>query len=383
MADDPKAGETSVVPAATPAPPATPDASQMVEDKHREALVAAVSDGTVGKLPPLDPAPAPEPAPKPPEVEAPLAGPPATEPAPELDDDLVEPELTEDDLRHMERVKHAFASVRGKLRSAKEAAQFGSLIKRMGESAGVPPEVLANWVDLGARLNVGDASALDDLGRILGPQKLRISKMDEAPPPPPAPATPPPPAPADRFKTLAETLYNEEFKAEVDSFALAEDLARAKAEKLARRLLASQPSPSPAPSAPSQPIPVQQPPPAPQAVGPSPLEQAAMAEVAATLDRYATKIPKFREEVLPEVTKVIQQQRATSKTPPNPLRFVAEVQDAIRQVQAARAAKAQPKPAATPTGLQPTTIAKPQSAKAPDAMRQELLEKIQNGTLLS
>jgi hypothetical protein len=331
--DDPKipVPETPSTPqgAIDPAPPAEQEKPK--DDSYKEAIVREMLTGEPAAEPP-----APEPAkPPPPEqpkaedkpTEPPPAEPAKAEPVAATDEDA-EPELPDD---ADDRAKHAFVSLRGKYKKAKEDANFGRLVTKMGVDAGIQPEQMATWVGLAARLNRGDMTAAQELDGLL--QRFR-------PPAPPAPAPVAPPAPVIAPE---EKLYTERFKPLVDSL----DITEVAARKLAKDLAAQMAPPAPAPSQPH--IATHQVPQPQQQLFADPVAVEAYKEVAALEQQYKAKVPNWKD-IEPAILAEIRDRYANIP----PIRWLSTYEEIVRKHQASRAAPPAKAPVSTGPSLKPS-----------------------------
>ena len=311
--------------------------------------------GTVPDDPPPVTPPEPDAAapPKPAEppkapVEPPVAGAPPKAPEPPkqpdpparhpFDEDDDPP--TDDIAPQYTKIREGFEKLRGKLRKAREDGNFGKLIQGAADRGKLTKEALAKWVDIGARLNVDDPAAIAEF-------QAMAQRMGLIPPPaaaPPAPAAPPP---VDA-KALADQIYAEDYAEDVKTFQISEEVARAKATKVANRLALSR---SPQTSPPPAPAPTQLP--APQQPMQSPLHQEALQAVNRMEAELAAKIPDWGTKLQPLVLAEIKARRARDGGI-SPVYWVSDFTDAVNKVRAQLAPPAAPPPVKVEQTLAPS-----------------------------
>ena len=340
----------------TPTQPAEKQIPQFVTD-----MVASLTKGNAPEIP--DPVPAKEEPPKPdptkqdPPAEKPTATKPdpakpepgkQDPPKPEAKAETKAPENTrhphdeeddptgEDIAPQYTKIRKDFEKMREKLRKAREDGQYGRLLASTAARAKMTPEAIAKFVDLGARLNLNDPAAVEEF-RQLG-EYLGITPRQAAQPP----AQPAQPSPQDaedaRLKQVADTIYAEDYKDDVASYLMSEEVARAKALKAAKRIALSQPQPRQ-----QQAPPAQQPGQPPQArlPGMSPLEAEGAAAVARMDAEYAQKIPDWSTKIRPLVQQEVQARRAKDGGI-SPVYWVTDLADAVNTVRARLAPPAEP-----------------------------------------
>lgn len=327
---DPSASqtETAAPPVASPAtPPAPPEAPK---SDFKAEVVKDILEG-------FPDAPAEKPSSPGPVAEPPPA--PAAKPAPNPFDDPDDPSADEIDPK-LTKIRGGFEKLREKLRSAREEGQFGRLLVQSAKKAGIPPEAMAWWINLGARANTGDPAAVAELHAFT--QRLGSPVPPTAPAAPAAPAVPAPSA----VDAEAERIYREQYADEVKALELTEDGARRLARRQAER---SAPAAAPAPAlshpVPPQPAPRQQP-------QMDPLEGAAIAELNSMELQYSKTVPDFAAVKAEALKRIEEQARASGPVPP--IRWPTQFASVVRQVQAERA-QAATKVAPPAASLRPTT----------------------------
>lgn len=336
-----------VTTAAAPAEGAPTPTTPAEKPDFMAGIVADLAKGNAPEVP--DPVPATsaeppkteQPASKPeaakaepPKQEKQPAAPTEAPPAPATDQSTRHPFDDDDDPKgdidpKFTKIRQDFEKMREKLRKAREDGNYGRLLAQTAARAKMTPEAVAKLVDMGARINMGDAAAVEEfkaLGRAIG-------AFPAATTPPPAPAAPAAPAQPDetRIKAIADTIYGEDYADDVKSYLISEDVARAKALKAAKRIALSQP-PTPPPQ--SQPRQEQIPQ---NAAGPlpgvSPLEFEGMQAVSKLDAEYAQKIPDWTTKVRPLVQAEIKARRARDGGI-SPVYWVADLADAVNTVRA-------------------------------------------------
>jgi hypothetical protein len=172
----------------------------------------------------------------------------------------------------------------------RQDAAFGSTLVKMAKDGNMTPDQLAWWNALGVRANMGDPQAIQEMAGVL--QGLGWKPPQSAPP-------------VDTgVDAVAEKIYKEVFSDDVKALNIDEDLAKAKARKLAERELAGR-TPQPHPPQPVQQYqpPVQTPQPQPQRQA-DPLASAVAQSLHERQQRFAASIPDF-DKVNAEVVKRI------------------------------------------------------------------------------
>lgn len=172
----------------------------------------------------------------------------------------------------------------------RQDAAFGSTLVKMAKDGNMSPDQLAWWNALGVRANMGDPQAIQEMAGVL--QGLGWK--------PPQPAQ----SPVDMVDTLTEKIYQDVFSDDVKALNIDEDLAKAKARKLAEREVAGR-TPQPPPPQPVQQYqpPVQTPQPQPQRHA-DPLASAVAQSLHERQQRFAASIPDF-DKINAEVVKRI------------------------------------------------------------------------------
>lgn len=189
-----------------------------------------------------------------------------------------------------EKIGKRLDRLREKNAALRQDAAFGSTLVKMAKDGNMSPDQLAWWNALGVRANMGDPQAIQEMAGVL--QGLGWK--------PPQPAQ----SPVDMVDTLTEKIYQDVFSDDVKALNIDEDLAKAKARKLAEREVAGR-TPQPPPPQPAQQYqpPAQTPQPQPQRQV-DPLASAVAQSLHERQQRFAASIPDF-DKVNAEVVKRI------------------------------------------------------------------------------
>jgi len=270
-------------------------------DAVKEALAEKLRTGDLEGIDTPEPAPA-APAAEPPKAEAPPTAPskpaeppkagekpaaPADDPLAAYDDpddlrpDEVDPKFT--------KIRERIQRQQAKLRQTRQELERNKQRIAPALEAGFDEDAVDDWLLLGARANLGDPAALQELAA-----RLSAAGFKFQPAAPAAPATPEPraPQPAKPTDAQVEAIYQRHFKPRVDSYRMDEEAAREAAAELAANMLAG--TPAPAPSQPHTQVPA---PAAPQAPAPAAKQDPIQTRVLASMDQmdqqYAKTVPNW------------------------------------------------------------------------------------------
>ena len=260
--------------ATSPAVDAAESHREAVLESVAESLKAGTFDGepvaetkpeapaSKGEKPQSDPAepPAPKAAEEDPDA--------AYDDPDDLTPDEVDPKFT--------KIRERIQRQQAKLREARKELDSHRKVREATKQAGFDDQFHEKWNLLGARANLGDPAAIEELGTLITSAGFK-----------PKVETPKPPA------IDADAIYSEIFKPRVDAYKMDEDAAREAARALAAKLgsTPSAPVPAPVPQAPAPSQPQSQIPPQPQA---DPFEQRVVRpqcrDCIAHLRKFALKI---------------------------------------------------------------------------------------------
>jgi hypothetical protein len=239
-----------------------------------------------------------------------------------------------------EKIGKRLDRLREKNAALRQDAAFGSTLVKMAKDGNMSPDQLAWWNALGVRANMGDPQAIQEMAGVL--QGLGWKPPQSAPDPI-----------SGALDATAEKIYQEVFSDDVKNLNIDEDLAKAKARKLAERELAGRtPQPPPPQHVQQYQPPAQVPPQQPQRQA-DPLASAVAHSLHERQQRFAASIPGF-DQINAEVVKRIKA-LGPEKVPliDRPSHYEA----LVLQVQRERAAtKRTPPPS---TGLRSSTMAAP------------------------
>jgi hypothetical protein len=277
-----------------------------------------------------------------PEAKAPEEKAPDANEAEDAEDALLAdpPELDRKDPR-LEKIGKRLDRLREKNAALRQDAAFGSTLVKMAKDGNMSPDQLAWWNALGVRANMGDPQAIQEMAGVL--QGLGWK------PPQSAPVQ----TESGVLDATAEKIYQEVFSDDVKNLNIDEDLAKAKARKLAERELAGR-TPQPPPPQPVQQYqpPAQVPPQQPQRQA-DPLASAVAHSLHERQQRFAASIPGF-DQINAEVVKRI---KALGPEKVPLIDRPSHYESLVLQVQRERAAtKRTPPPS---TGLRSSTMAAP------------------------
>jgi hypothetical protein len=285
-------------------------------------------------------------------------------------DDEDDPRDSDIDGRASEKTRTAFDRLRGRLRSAREEGQFGSMIINVAQTNGLDPDTVGSLITLAARAKTGDAKAAEQLQGVLG--KLGIK---------PAPVA----APAVDAETMllveAQKVYQKLFADDVESADIAESTARAKAKLIAEENLKLRALSQPVTAETSSRQPERQPERQAQPTGLNPMESAANDRVNALVSKYAEAYTAKGADFKPvlEAARALIVAKAKAEGPINPLYWDYEFAQAVRKVQAQNVVK-QTKPQTRTDGLRPSSESAGGGKPAGD-FRADIVGKMLSGNI--
>ena len=387
--DKPPVQGEEAKPSASPASAGTP-APDFRADIVKALAAGSAPDGDPPEAAPTKPA-EPEKAPEAPTTEKPAEKPP--EP-PKAEEPPAKPKPhpldEEDDFKEDEvdpkftKIRAGIDKLRTKLRKAREHGQLGSLLSGVASKAGMTPELLAKWVELGAGVNTNDPRAVAQFADLS--QRLGIKIPAAAPAEAPKPAEPQKPD-EGATKALADRIYQEDFAEDVGKYLVSEEVARAKAVRAANRVLSqTKPQQPPAPLPPE--VPTQGPN---SAIargdmgGLSPLEKEAVLAVHRMEASLATQIPDWNTKLKGEVQQELHARRQKDGGI-SPVYWLTDFVDAVNTVRAKHAPRTSADaPTKVDDTLKSTRRGLPQQAGTPKqwdgtgGMREQIAQALHGG----